>query len=62
MSADNWGICPKCKNPDQTLREDYEIGIYEGEFYIRYKGHCQPGERYGGCGFKHTFKHDEKIL
>lgn len=38
-----------------TLREDYEVGIVEdtGEFYVRYKGHCDE------CGFNHRFEHDE---
>lgn len=39
MSADNWTVCPKC-NAD-TWREDYEVGVYEGEFAIRYSGKCR---------------------
>jgi hypothetical protein len=39
-----------------TLREDYEIGISDGEFYIRYSGTCDK------CGFKFTHKHDEMMV
>lgn len=36
---------------DQTLREDYEIGIGEGgEFSVSYRGHCRE------CGLSHAFK------
>lgn len=36
---------------DNTLREDYEIGIREGEFSVSYGARCTA------CGFKFTFKH-----
>lgn len=39
----------------ETLREDYELGILKGEFYIRYKAHCDK------CGFHHEFKKDEVL-
>ena len=93
MSADNWGICPKCKklelqhkkqleedarklygkiSPedylqllkeipdkkalDETLREDYEIGVdSHGEFYISYGCHCDK------CGVKHSFNYKEQL-
>lgn len=32
----------------QSLREDYEIGIYNNEFYAIYRGECKE------CGWKHT--------
>ena len=35
----------------QTLREDYEIGIYKGEFDVTYSASCDV------CGFVFTFKH-----
>lgn len=42
-----------------TLREDYEIGIYDdddgAEFYVSYKAQCSE------CGFSHIFKHTEKV-
>lgn len=94
MSADNWGVCPKCyppapkkrptdpaklygkvdeaayrkavrdfdawekRNPDpeNELREDYEIGIYDGQFYISYGAECAV------CGFKHTFEHKVDVV
>lgn len=37
---------------DDTLREDYEIGITsDGKFYASYGGACQ-------CGFSFSFKHE----
>lgn len=93
MSADNWAMCPKCKELadhklevledkvskaygqvsseeylalvkkieqpiklEQTLREDYEIGILDEEFYVRYAGACTV------CGFRYEYKHDEKLV
>jgi predicted Zn-ribbon and HTH transcriptional regulator len=38
-----------------TLREDYEIGIYEGEFYIRYSGCCSK------CGYEFKYDYKQKI-
>jgi hypothetical protein len=55
MSADRWTYCPNCTlkgrqagifDTDETLREDWEIGIYEdeekGTFHFRasYSGNC----------------------
>ena len=64
MSADNWGICPKCGTAEEhddgqgCLREDYELGIIGGKFYLRYSAVCRRGpDKYSGCGF--TF---EKII
>lgn len=63
MSADNWTKCPKCgEAPAENeyhptpLREDYEIGIYDGEFFISYGGRCMV------CGFEKKFNHTEKVL
>ncbi len=39
----------------ETLREDYEIGIYNGEFFATYSGEC------GTCGFSFKFKHNEEV-
>ena len=61
MSADNWGVCPKCGTSEQegeetgTLREDYEIGVYKGEFVIDYRGECRD------CGFLKTFTFKEVV-
>ncbi|MEU3476429.1 hypothetical protein [Rhodococcus sp. NPDC006774] len=38
-----------------TFREDYEIGVYDGEFYISYTGGCSV------CGITHSFKHEAKL-
>ena len=40
---------------DSTLREDYEIGIYNGKFYFSYSGRCEP------CGFSFQRKHEEPV-
>ncbi len=40
---------------EETLREDFEVGIYDGVFEILYTGVCQT------CGFSHTFRHKEKV-
>lgn len=92
MPADNWAICPRCKEKkeqayddlqdqvatdygkvpadqylelvkkakepiefENTLREDYEIGIWEGKFEIHYCAGCIE------CGFSHKFKHDKQV-
>lgn len=41
--------------PEQTLREDYEIGIHNGAFDVSYRGGCEK------CGFEHTFKHNTPL-
>ncbi len=40
--------------PEQTLREDYEIGIYNGVFSINYGAGCE-------CGFRYEFKHEVPV-
>lgn len=40
---------------DETLREDYEIGIYKGEFSVSYSASCSV------CKFSHSFKHKKKV-
>ena len=37
------------------LREDYEIGIWEGKFFVGYSGVCSR------CGFEKHFRHEEEI-
>lgn len=39
----------------ETLREDYEQGILEGEYYLRYSGHCNV------CGFDFQKSIDEQV-
>ena len=48
----------KLNNEDDnqyTLREDYEMGIRNGNFYVSYRGSC------GICGFSFEHKHEENI-
>jgi len=33
----------------RTFREDYELGVYTGQFTVNYHGHCSA------CGLKHEF-------
>ena len=41
---------------DETLREDYELGITpQGRFYVSYGGGCDK------CGLAFTFKHEEAV-
>jgi len=44
------------EEPDEveTLREDYELGILDGEFYVIYHAGCTK------CGFKYEFKHSAR--
>ena len=52
MSADNWAICPKCKEKNVTLREDYEIGMDEfGTLSIDYSAYCKE------CKFKYKYNY-----
>lgn len=39
----------------ETLREDYDIGIYRGKFSVDYRASCDA------CGFEHSFKHEVEI-
>lgn len=40
------------KGIEQTLREDYELGLgSDGQFYVSYSGHCK------NCGLSHQFKY-----
>lgn len=51
-------LIEKAKNPvkqEETLREDYEIGHQNNEFYIIYKACCQK------CDYTFKFKHEEII-
>ncbi len=44
------------KELEETLREDYEIGIWNGEFNINYSAHCSE------CGFSFTVNEKKDIL
>lgn len=52
MSADNWANCPKCRAVSQ-FREDYEIGMYDDEFFVSYRGACRE------CGHRYFFDHTD---
>ena len=39
-----------------SLREDYEIGIVEGEFYVIYRGNCAD------CGFSFEHKYEKDVV
>jgi len=94
MGADNWAVCPKCREirlskakskrdsaaasygiisatayaslfneaqalddeePEETLREDYQVGIDSGgDFFCHYDASC------GRCGYKFSYWHDEQ--
>lgn len=41
---------------EDTLREDYEIGIYGDRFFVNYKGRCQK------CGWLHEYKWEDRNL
>lgn len=43
------------REPERTLREDYEIGIWDGRFHINYSGWCNE------CGFSYEYKLDEPV-
>lgn len=69
MSADNWTICPRCAvkgyqagifDTDDTLREDYEQGIYEFqpgkfEYSVHYVASCSE------CGFYYVHEYRKPI-
>lgn len=38
-----------------TLREDYEIGVYNGKFEVNFGASCNK------CGWQHNFKHSEEL-
>jgi hypothetical protein len=40
---------------EDSLREDYEIGIRGRKFYVNYSGSCQT------CGFTFNYKHEESV-
>ena len=42
-------------NLEHTLREDWEIGIRQGEFHVFYGAYCET------CGFSHEFEHRQPV-
>jgi len=59
IPPDRWAeLNDECNAPiltSDTLREDYELGILDGEFYVYYSGKCDV------CGFEFKYKHEEKV-
>jgi len=47
--------------PPETLREDWEIFLRDGRFYVSYGAMCLGGEDRKGCGFSFEFKHEEAV-
>lgn len=43
------------QGPSPTLREDWEIGIWDGVFEVTYSASCTQ------CRFSHKFSHSEVI-
>lgn len=41
--------------PEPTLREDYELGIQEGEFEVSYGAYCTA------CKFEFSFNHKQDV-
>ena len=60
VSADNWTKCPKC-NREDSLREDYEVGIVNKEFEVIYSAQCLYSGGVG-CGFKYEYRYAKKAL
>ncbi len=42
---------------EETVREDYEIGIWENKFFVSYSAHCTSR----GCNFVVKFNHSEAL-
>jgi hypothetical protein len=40
---------------EETLREDYEIGIWDGKFRISYDAYCEA------CGYEYTFECEKDL-
>lgn len=39
----------------QTMREDYDIGIGDGEFEVNFRASCST------CGLRYEYKHAEQV-
>lgn len=55
MSADNWRDCPSCKRAD-VFREDYDIGVWSGNFEIDYSGYCDK------CDFTIRYRYKKDAI
>lgn len=47
--------------PVESLREDWEIFIRDGRFFVRYGAMCMGYEGRKACGFAFEFKHEEQV-
>ncbi len=41
-------------SPEETLREDYEIGVFAGEFSVSYSGYCRTCDLH--VQYKYSFE------
>ncbi|MCK5604465.1 hypothetical protein KAR91_21420 [Candidatus Pacearchaeota archaeon] len=55
MSADNWIDCPKCKK--NSCREDWDIGIWKGEFYVKFSAMCTEDD----CDFSYKYNYTHEL-
>jgi len=60
MSADNWTDCPKC-GKKLGFREDYELGMLDGVFFVDYRGNCST-YRSDGCEYSYNYKVNINLL
>ena len=44
----------KPRNLEDTLREDYEQGIWDGKYFVDFSCNCQT------CGWSYHFKYEDK--
>ncbi|MDE2105007.1 MAG: hypothetical protein KGL39_47655 [Patescibacteria group bacterium] len=40
---------------EETLREDYELGLLNGQFYMSYRAACNA------CKFEFRYRHEEAV-
>lgn len=61
VSADEYEVLiaearAEAKPEEETpLREDWEIGIWDGKFEVAYRAHCRE------CGWEFSFEHEEVV-
>jgi hypothetical protein len=41
---------------DENLREDWEIGIWDGKFLVNFSSRCED------CKFEFNYKHEEVVI
>lgn len=45
------GFRKTLEDKERTVREDWDLGIHEGEFFVSYSK----------CDFRHSFKHEDRL-